>query len=84
MAGQQQFVPETWEGFGNVDKAAIAAAGAGGQADLAAEVLPFAGVAGLANAAAATTSTAVAAAAVDVVAAAVVSLVGGNPTAGGA
>jgi len=84
VAGQQQFVPETWEGFGNADKAATAAAEVGGQADLAAEVLPSAGVAGLANAAAATASTAVAAVVVDVVAAAVVSLVGENPTAGGA
>ena len=63
MAGQQ-FVPETWEGFGNAGKAVTAAAGVVSQADLAAEVLPSAGaaaVAGLASAAAATASTAVAA-----------------------
>ena len=60
MAGQQ-FGPEIWEDFGNVDITTTAAAGVEGQADLAAEVLLVAAaVAGLANAAVATASTAVA------------------------
>ena len=63
-----QFVPETWEGFGDAGKASTVA-GVGGQADLAAAVLPSAAAAeGLANAAAAAASTVaavVAAAAVD-------------------
>ena len=52
-----QFVPETWEGFGDAGKASTVA-GVGGQADLAAAVLPSAAAAeGLANAAAAAAST---------------------------
>ena len=76
-----QFVPETWEGFGDAGKASTAA-GVGGQADLAAAVLPSAAAAeGLANAAAAAASTVAA-----VVAAAAVaeSSEGGNPIVVGA
>ena len=52
-----QFVPETWEGFGDAGKASTVA-GVGGQAGLAAAVLPSAAAAeGLANAAAAAAST---------------------------
>ena len=75
-----QFVPETWEGFGDAGKASTAA-GVGGQADLAAAVLPSAAAEGLANAAAAAASTVAA-----VVAAAAVaeSSEGGNPIVVGA
>ena len=76
-----QFVPETWEGFGDAGKASTVA-GVGGQADLAAAVLPSAAAAeGLANAAAAAASTVAA-----VVAAAAVaeSSEGGNPIVVGA
>ena len=76
-----QFVPETWEGFGDAGKASTVA-GVGGQAGLAAAVLPSAAAAeGLANAAAAAASTVAA-----VVAAAAVaeSWEGGNPIVVGA
>ena len=76
-----QFVPETWEGFGDAGKASTVA-GVGGQAGLAAAVLPSAAAAeGLANAAAAAASTVAA-----VVAAAAVaeSSEGGNPIVVGA
>ena len=75
-----QFVPETWEGFGDAGKASTVA-GVGGQAGLAAAVLPSAAAEGLANAAAAAASTVAA-----VVAAAAVaeSSEGGNPIVVGA
>ena len=76
-----QFVPETWEGFGDAGKASTVA-GVGGQAGLAAAILPSAAAAeGLANAAAAAASTVAA-----VVAAAAVaeSSEGGNPIVVGA
>ena len=77
-----QFVPETWEGFGDAGKASTVA-GVGGQADLAAAVLPSAAAAeGLANAAAAAASTV--AAVVAAAAAVAESSEGGNPIVVGA